>query len=48
MHLEKSIVMVHTTGQALPGLFAVVFLLVGDYPFGGINYRVLVRRNFNS
>jgi hypothetical protein len=32
IHLEKHAVLVCTIGQAFPGLFEVIFLLVGNYP----------------
>jgi hypothetical protein len=35
IHLKKHAVLVHTTGQTLPGLSAVVFLSVGHYPYYG-------------
>jgi hypothetical protein len=35
IHLEKHVVLVHTTGQTLSGLSVVVFLSVGHYPYYG-------------
>ena len=33
VHLEKHAVLVHTIGHTFPSLSAVVFLLVGHYPY---------------
>jgi hypothetical protein len=42
IHLKKHAVLVHTTGQTLPGLSAVVFLSVGHYPcYGSPDFSII-------